>query len=60
MLNSAHVSVAYEEDTSVLGQFPGLSRAAKLLQVIAQRASRIGRLLLVPFQTWELDCDEIR
>lgn len=44
-------SVPYEEYISVLGQFSCLSRAAKLLQVIAQQASRIGRLLLVLFKS---------
>lgn len=34
-------------------------RAAKLLQLIAWHANRIGRLHPVPFQTWEVICDEI-
>lgn len=66
-LNSACVSayedhivcMAYEDIISVLGRCSGLSRTAKLLQVIAQWVRRTGRLLLVPFQTWEMGCDEI-
>jgi len=54
------LSLAYEECIYVLGQFSGLSRAAKLLQVITWQASRIGKLLLVPFQIRQMGCDEIR
>lgn len=42
----------------MLGPFAGLSRAAEPFQVILWQASKIGRV--VPFQTWEMDCDEIR
>lgn len=55
---SEDCSVAYKEDIFVLGPFSGLSTAAEPLQVIPWRANKIGRL--VPFQTWEMDCDEIR
>lgn len=56
LLNSAHVSVgpedhsvvsedcsmAYNEDTSVLGPFSSLSRDAEPFQVIPWQASKIG------------------
>lgn len=53
-------SAAYEEHVPVRRQLSGLSRAAELLQVVARQARRTRRLLLVPFRTREMGCDEIR